>query len=105
MATPISTEYSVAGRIRFCRQLWAYFIDVHGNGGGRGQEVGRKLESRCRRDPHICASLPSSPVLHTYSLVVDWFILCCRRIIDLGVDPGPPTESTGHIQLLPCEYV
>ena len=41
----------------------------------------------------------------TYLSVIDWFILRCRRIVHIGVPPGPPTEPTGHIQLLPCEYV
>ena len=41
----------------------------------------------------------------TYSSVVDWFILCRRRIVYIGVNSGPSTESTGHIQLLPCEFI
>jgi hypothetical protein len=45
------------------------------------------------------------PVLYTNSSVIDWFILCCCRIVDLGVDSGHSTEPTGHLQLLPCQYI
>ena len=41
----------------------------------------------------------------TYSSVIDWSILCRRRIVYIGIDSGPSTESTGHIQLLPCESI
>ena len=47
----------------------------------------------------------SSLVLHSNSSVVDWFILHCCHILDLGVHSGHPTESTGHLQLLPCQYL
>jgi hypothetical protein len=28
---------------------------------------------------------------------IDWSILCCRRVVDLGVNTGHPTEPTGHL--------
>ena len=33
--------------------------------------------------------------------VIDWVVLCCSRVVDLGVHSGPPAGSTGHLQLLP----
>ncbi len=38
-------------------------------------------------------------------MVLDWFILCCRRVIDLGVNSGHSTKLTGHLQLLPRKYL
>ena len=40
-----------------------------------------------------------------YSMVIDWSLLRCCRNVDLGVHSGYPTESTGHLQLLPREYL
>ena len=44
-------------------------------------------------------------MLYTDSIVIDWSILCCCRIVDLGVDSGHSTEPTGHFQLLPRKYL
>jgi hypothetical protein len=35
------------------------------------------------------------------SPVIDRSIFRCRRIVNLSVHPGPSTEPTGHLQLLP----
>ncbi len=48
----------------------------------------------------IFVSLSSNLVLHTNSIVIDWFILCCCRVVDLSVDSGHSTEPTGNLQLL-----
>ena len=32
--------------------------------------------------------------------MTDWFILRCRRVVDLGVDSGYSTQRTEHVQLL-----
>ena len=44
-------------------------------------------------------------VLHADSLVIDWSILSCRCIVDFHIDPGHPTEPSGHLELLPREYL
>ena len=44
-------------------------------------------------------------LIHADSLIIDRFILCCCRVVDLVVDSGHSTEPTGHIQLLPCQYL
>ena len=44
-------------------------------------------------------------MLHADSLVIDWSILRCCCIVDLHIDPGPSTEPSGHVQLLPSEYL
>ena len=46
-------------------------------------------------------------VLHAYvySSSVDRFILCCCRIIDLGVNSGCSTEPTRHLQFLPLKQL
>ena len=44
-------------------------------------------------------------VVHTNSIVIDRFILCCCLIVTLDSDPGSSTEPTGHFQLLPCEHL
>ena len=36
-------------------------------------------------------------ILHTDSSLVDRFILCRRRIVDLSIDSGPSTEPTGYL--------
>ena len=98
-ATPIGEECSTERRIWFCRQLQPHLLNVFGNGRGRRQEVSRKLESRRWGDPRLCASLSSTnSVLHKDSLVsIDWFILRCRRLVDLCVDSVHSTEPTGHL--------
>jgi hypothetical protein len=35
------------------------------------------------------------------SMVLDWSILRCCRIVDFSVYPGYSTEPTGHLQFLP----
>ena len=45
--TTVGTKSIIAARIWFRRQLWPYFLNVFGDGGGGGQEDGRKLESGC----------------------------------------------------------
>ncbi|KAH9045868.1 hypothetical protein EDB83DRAFT_1549519 [Lactarius deliciosus] len=37
--------------------------------------------------------------------LVDWFVLCCCRVVDLGVHPGHSTEPSGHFQLLSRKYL
>ena len=44
-------------------------------------------------------------MLHADSMVTDWSILRCRRIVDLGVDPGHSAEPTGYFQFLPLEHL
>ena len=46
-----------------------------------------------------------NPMHHTDSSVIDWSILRCCRILDLGVHSGHPTKPTGHVQLLPCQHL
>jgi hypothetical protein len=41
----------------------------------------------------------------TDSSAIDRFILCCCRIVDLGVNPGYSTEPTGHLQFLPLKHL
>ena len=53
----------------------------------------------------IFVRLCPSPMFHTDSSVTDWSILRCGRFLDLRVDSGHPTESPGHVQLLPCQYL
>ena len=62
-------------------------------------------KAECRLDPYIRASLSSNLVLLTHSIVIDRFILCCCRIIDLSVDPGYVTKPTGYLQFLPREQI
>ena len=48
LSTPVGAESSIGtGFISFHRWVRAYFLNVFGNGGGRRQEDGRELESRC----------------------------------------------------------
>jgi hypothetical protein len=42
--TSFGADSRIAGNIRFRRWLRSYFLNVFGNGDGRGQENGRKLE-------------------------------------------------------------
>ena len=44
-------------------------------------------------------------MLHADSMVTDWSILRCCRIVDLGVDPGHSAEPTGYFQFLPLEHL
>ena len=53
----------------------------------------------------IFVHIYSNWMLHTNSIVIDWFILCHYRINDLDVNPGYLTEPTGHLQLLPCKHI
>ena len=48
---------------------------------------------------------PSNKVLHINSRIKDWFILSCCGVVDLSVYSGHSTELTGHLQLLPCQYL
>ena len=41
---------------------------------------------------YLCVSF--NLVFHTYSSSIDWFILCCSRIVDLGVNSRCSTEPT-----------
>ena len=45
----------------------------------------------------IFVRLSSDLVLHANSMVIDWSILRCCRNVDLGVNTGYPTESSGHL--------
>jgi hypothetical protein len=36
---------------------------------------------------------------------IDWFILCCCRIVDLSIHPRHSTKPAGHLQLLPRKYI
>ena len=45
----------------------------------------------------IFVRLSSDLVLHANSMVVDWSILRCCRLVDLGVNTGHSTESSGHL--------
>ncbi len=53
----------------------------------------------------IFVRLSFNLVLRTDSIVIDWFILCCCRVVDLGVNSGHSTEPSRHFQLLPCKYL
>ena len=44
-------------------------------------------------------------ILDTNVTFIDRFILCCCRIAHFGIDPGHSTKLTGHLQLLPREYL
>ena len=50
-------------------------------------------------------SLSSNLVLHADSMVTDWSILRCCRIVDLGVYSGYSTEPTGYFQFLSLEHL
>ena len=52
---------------------------------------------------YSCVS--SNLVLHINSMVVDWSIFRCCRILDLSVDSGHSTKPTGHVQFLPRQYI
>ena len=74
----------------------------------RAKEVDEKMAEHWKADAEgilIFVRTCSSPMLHTDSSVIDWFILrrCC--FLDFGVNSGHPAESTGHLQLLPCQYL
>ena len=74
----------------------------------RAEEEDKKMAENWKADADgilIFVRLCSSPMLHTDSSVIDWFILRCCCILDLSVDSGHPTEPTGHLQLLPCQYL
>ena len=45
----------------------------------------------------IFVRLSSDLVLHANSMVIDWSILRCCRNVDLGVNTGYSTESSGHL--------
>ena len=45
----------------------------------------------------IFVRLSSDLVLHADSMVIDWSILRCCRNVDLGVNTGYSTESSGHL--------
>ena len=44
-------------------------------------------------------------MLYADLLVIDWSILRCCRNVDLSIDTGSSTEPSGHVQLLPREYL
>jgi hypothetical protein len=44
-------------------------------------------------------------VFDTDTLGVDWFILRCSGLVDLGVDSGHSTEPPGYLQLLLWKYL
>ena len=72
------------------------------------EEEDKKMTENWKADADgilIFVRLCSSPLPHTDSSVIDWFILRCCRILDLRVHSGHPTEPTGHLQLLPCQYI
>ena len=52
---------------------------------------------------YSCVSFNS--VLHSDSMAIDRFILCCSCIVALGVNSGYSTGPTGHIQLLPRQHI
>ena len=105
VSTSVCADSSTSRCIQLCRWLRSYLLNVFGDGDRRGQEDGRELESGCGRDPYICASLSPNLVRLIDYIVIDWFILGCRRILDLSIDPGYSTEPTGHFQLLSCEHL
>jgi hypothetical protein len=39
------------------------------------------------------------------SMVIDWSIFGCCRILDLSVDSGYSREPTGYLQFLPRKYL
>ena len=53
----------------------------------------------------IFVRLSFNLVLHTDSLAIDRFILCCCCILTLSVDSGYSTGPTGHLQLLPRQHI
>ncbi len=44
-------------------------------------------------------------MFYTDSSAIDRFILCCCRVVNLGVSSGHSTRPTGHLQLLPRKYL
>ena len=75
---------------------------------GMAEEEDKKMAENWKADADgilIFVRLCSSSMLHTDSLAIDWFILRCCRFLDLGVDSGHTTEPTGHLQLLPSQYL
>ena len=43
--------------------------------------------------------------IYANSLVIDWSILRCCCVVDLGFHSGPPAKPAGHFQFLPRQYV
>ena len=74
----------------------------------RAEEEDKKMAESWKADADgilFFVRLRSNPILHTDSSVIDWFILRCCRILDLSVYSRHPTEPTGHVKLLPCQYL
>ena len=72
------------------------------------EEEDKKMTENWKADADgilIFVRLCSSFIPHNDSSVIDWFILRCCRFLDLRVHSGHPTEPTGHLQLLPCQYI
>ena len=46
-----------------------------------------------------------TPCFKLVLFFIDWFILRCCRLLDFGLDTGPPTKPTGYLQLLPCKHI
>jgi hypothetical protein len=53
----------------------------------------------------IFVSLSVISTIDTDVMGVDRSILCCSRVVDFGVNSGHSTKLTGHLQLLPREYL
>ena len=74
----------------------------------RAKEEDEKIAESWQADANgilVFVRLPSSPMLRANSLVIDWFILRCRRIFDLSLNSRHSTEPTRHLQLLPRRYL
>ena len=71
------------------------------------QQDGRELESRCRRNPHLCEHEIIASELQSRANIniPDWSILsfCCG--IACCIDWGPPPKLPGHICILSSEYL
>ena len=43
--------------------------------------------------------------LYLTQLVIDWIILCCCCVVDIGVHSGHSTESAGYFQFLSLKHL
>ena len=74
----------------------------------RAKEEDEKIAESWQADANgilVFVRLPSNPMLRANSLVIDWFVLRCRRIFDLSVNSRHSTEPTRDLQLLPRRYL
>jgi hypothetical protein len=66
----------------------------------RAKEEDEKTAESWQADANgilVFVRLSSNPVLRANSSIIDWFILRCCRVFDLGVNSGHSAEPTRHL--------